>query len=363
MEKEVAALTPKDFSEYATTRFAYLAALAAKLNDPRVDLWMEALQVALAQTNDAGRAAWSRGQYALILAMGSPELAVKFVQALEPGVQIQVLEKLILSVARRDLPQARQLLATLEALVARQQAAGQPGGGSQPAPQQSLDRAYEAVALSLAPTAPEAALELARKIKGENNPSIRPMTIAGVARYLKGEVATKAFREAAATRPEYWHMDSTSEIAALAYGYDRELGEELFEIARTNLAPRENMIVEEEQRPSRATYAFLRGAIDPAESRLLLETEWARRKDAYERAKDDPTDTRYSYTGSRMSRLAQAMAAVDMERALQMLRELEEYQDHDGGFTDVRPLILSYVLATTDARRTMRFEGYLRDDE
>ena len=98
-------------------------------------------------------------------------------------------------------------------------------------------------------------------------------------------------------------------------------------------------------RPSIAAYAFYHSAIDPAESRLLIESEWAWRT------------TRKSDSNriNVMRQLAQAMAAIDVERALELAREQPAQY---GERSNLHAQIIKYVLASPAARRVMYFEEY-----
>jgi hypothetical protein len=233
-----------------------------------------------------------------------------------------------------------------------------------PTPEQSLAGATEAVARALVAVDPAAALAMARKIKGSTRPGMPALALALAARQLKGEASAKAFREAiAAAGEEYWGGDTMARIAALAYEVDPVLGEELFLATRRRLDNSNRIsnttMDDENMRPSYAAYAFYRAPIDPAESRLLLEEEWTRRIASYERAQKDRTANTYSNIGWQLNPLVRAMVAVDLERALEMASEAAEFE---GQRNDVRPLIIAYILTSTQARRTMPFEQYLSDD-
>jgi len=296
-------------------------------------------------------------------AAGSPALAEKLLDTLEPLTQLTALEGLVTQTARTDVTAARRFFARMEALAARPDlpvVEQKDDRMYRPTPQQSLARAADALARALAPTDPQAALEIARKSKEPSLPGQGAVAIALAARHLKGETAIKAFREAmTAAEAEYWASDTMARIASLAYANDPALGEELFQTARKRLTRRNSPYDEDDMRPSYAAYAFYRAPIDAAESRLLIEQEWAQRMAAQERAKKDPTANRYSNAGWQLGRLAQAMAAVDVKRALEMASQTAGFE---GSRNDVRPPIIAYLLASTTDRRTMAFEDYLRDD-
>jgi hypothetical protein len=131
----------------------------------------------------------------------------------------------------------------------------------------------------------------------------------------------------------------------MAYEMDRDLGAELFAEAWKNLK-----LDEEKRQGSIAGFAFYYSRIDPAESRLTLETEFA---SGLQKGDDGG---RYFWLVPPVL----AMAAVDVDRALEMARSIPE-RDPNARFDAMRK-IAQYVLATESVRRTMPFDRWNASD-
>jgi hypothetical protein len=99
---------------------------------------------------------------------------------------------------------------------------------------------------------------------------------------------------------------------------------------------------------SPSAFAFYYAAVDPAESRLMLEREWARQLEAHGGGGSD--------WGPR--ELPLAMAAIDVERALEMAQALPG----DNARFDIQRKIAQYVLASPQVRRTMPFDRWNASD-
>jgi hypothetical protein len=109
-------------------------------------------------------------------------------------------------------------------------------------------------------------------------------------------------------------------IAAMAALKDAALGEELFKQAREQVSKPSHYSDDDDSRESYAAYAFYHAPLDPAESRLLIETEWARRTATAGKTNGKPNDGSDYMRIQRLAQLATAMAAVDPDRALEMLK-------------------------------------------
>jgi hypothetical protein len=212
-----------------------------------------------------------------------------------------------------------------------------------------------AVVRALAVSDATAALALARAVKDSN--SERPVALALAAQGLDAAAAAPVFREAmAAAQGEYWAAATMARVAAMAAQTDAKLGEELFREARERVT-RPSPHGDDEMQESFAAYAFYRAPIDPAESRLLLEAEWARYGTPPNRDKSAKDNYDDYMRRQRMTQLALAMAAVDLNRALEMLKTPMGGQENDWQRQSAIRRVFSYIMATEAERRTMSLDG------
>jgi len=357
MEGEAAAVHPKDFSAESASNFAYLTAMAGVLGDPRGDMWLQSLQLSLDQGENKGRKVDMLAYFAGQIARGNLPAIEKLIPALAPDAQLWVLAGVIPVVAETDMPTARRLLTTLETVAAKLEAP-QTGGRNRSSPQRALVNAYHAIAKALAPTDPQAALEMLRKSKGSQDRRIGAyfVTMATIAGYLKGEAAAATFREAMEAAQQ--GGDGAALIAAMAGNHDPALGEEFFHRERRRALGRVAQIETANYSPLFAPYAYYHAAFDPADSRLLLEAEWRLRQAAFERAKKNGnTNNVNALAAQQMGVIANAMMAVDIERALEMVGEVLAITN---SYSDPRLFAIDYLLATSAERRELRVEEALR---
>jgi hypothetical protein len=91
---------------------------------------------------------------------------------------------------------------------------------------------------------------------------------------------------------------------------------------------------------------------------LIIETEWARRNVPAANPKDKPLDGSDYMRIQRLVGLATALAAVDPDRALGMLKTLPGSSDSDCQRQAALTRILKYVMSHEATQRTMRMDGY-----
>jgi hypothetical protein len=199
----------------------------------------------------------------------------------------------------------------------------------------------------------------------KNNSSQRALGIALAAQGHDAAAAAPLFREAMqAVREGNWNSSlSMTRIAAMAALKDAALGEELFKQAREQSSKPSPYIDEDDARQSYAAYAFYHAPFDPAESRLLIETEWARLSARVAQSKDKPNDGNSYMLTQRMMQLATAMVAVDPDRALEMLKApLGNADAHWQRQSGLRRIV-KYVISPQATQRTMSIEGYGEGDD
>jgi GNAT superfamily N-acetyltransferase len=182
-------------------------------------------------------------------------------------------------------------------------------------------------------------LEVARKV---NWGWMKSLALATAARYQDEPAADQLFREAEAAAKGFgWK----ARVAAMAYDVNPRLGEELFTAARIAAKPGVGEMDE-----SVAEFAFQYARIDPAESRLLIEREYASKL-----AQGQKIGGYFELVP-----LVLAMTAVDVERALEMARALPV---SDSGIRfDAQRKIAQYVLAPESVRRTLAFDRWRASD-
>lgn len=198
-------------------------------------------------------------------------------------------------------------------------------------PQRAFTVAAGKVVPLLGLKSPEKALNLARRVRGDDymNES-KWSALASAGKFQSGEVAAKLWREivsgaGAMQAPRY---------AARAFDFDPKLGHELFGVALGKVeADSKN---EWQSRELWAGYAFYSARADAAPARFIIEREWgaARQK---------------KVEGEELGALALAMAALDGPRAWQMAREIPN--DNRFASFDARRKIGIYLAASEETRR------------
>ncbi len=280
--------------------------------------------------------------------------------------QMQALQRAASDVARTDAKLAATLLARMEELMKtpRDGTVEVPQGNEyRPAPQQLWETAAMSVVRALARQDAPAALALARKVKGQGTQ--RAIGLALAAQGHDAPSAAPIFREAMqAAQPDTWNASSNmARIAAMAALKDAALGEELFKQAREQVSKPSHYSDDDDSRESYAAYAFYHAPLDPAESRLLIETEWARRTATAGKTNGKPNDGSDYMRIQRLAQLATAMAAVDPDRALEMLKSPLGNSDYDWQRQTALRRIVKYVMSPAATQRTMSIEGYGDGDD
>jgi len=292
-------------------RNVYLCKLAVKLKNGEADGFFAKVTDTLRKHPD------DELGYGAFVAEGlvdaSPELARKVSDSLPPAQRADAYCRMVQAIARKDVKLAQTLLNELEGMQDRNA-------------EWNYGRAAKSVIVALGKTDFAGALALARKVPGEYHPAALSLA----AQFAPRDTALKLLREAVngaqpAEMPRY---------AAQAFVLDPMVGKELFAAAREALNRDEHV-----EGPATAAFAFFYGAVDPEDSRLLLEQEYVKRNSIKEK-------------------LALAMTAIDVERALVMAQGIPE----TNGRFDTQRKIAQYLLATDEVRRTLAFDRWGASD-
>jgi hypothetical protein len=259
-----------------------------------------------------------------LLAKASPELAEEQAMKLTGRDRTSALADAVEQVAQYDGEAAYRIFARIEPpMEVEQVEAHYYGVGA------------KNVILAIGKSKPGLALEVARKVTDKGQLAA---ALALAAQFQEKALCRELFREAAVTVPD--QPGKIAWFAAMAYGNDRELGGELFAGARKAVATDSDV----------AQFAFYYSQVDPAESRLMMERQFARRK------KQGPEH------GSFRPLVAPvlAMAACDFDRALELAQSIPA-SDPNAHFDALRKLA-QYALAPEPVRRIMPFDRWSASD-
>jgi hypothetical protein len=245
-----------------------------------------------------------------LAAQGSASLAERIASELPAGARLRGLSRAVEQLASYDLAGAQRLLevvATAETPAPTQSEYRYSGDD----PEFSFGLAAKRVIEEMGKTDPAAALALARRVQ---SPEHKAMALALAARVQDDATAAEVFRQAiAAGASDYSRRGNLPQIAVMAFQKNPALGRELFEELKPRYTAQPTSAVDDK---SPSAFAFYYAAVDSAESRLMLEREWARQLETHGGGGSD--------WGPR--ELPLAMAAIDVERALEMAQALPRRQ-------------------------------------
>jgi hypothetical protein len=196
-----------------------------------------------------------------------------------------------------------------------------------------------AIVKALAPTDAEAALALARQITPHRG---RDWAIALAAAHLPAAQRAAGFQEALAGAETPY---AQARIAGLAYRTDVALGRRLLASVRATIKNNVSSLDSWASSSGVAELAYYLSRDDPAAARLLLEEEYSRRRES-------PGENQSSVLNS----IALAMAAVNVDRALEIARAipLRKSRISEPRFETFRK-IAQYVLLSKDERLDRSF--------
>jgi len=358
-DQEQAVRNPKNPQSRATQAIA-LGRVAKKLGRP--DEAAQFAQTALAAARQLPDLRWLLSSLAVL----TPEATEEIIDTLPEAVQEQILQETIQACALEDAGLARHLLQKLIALE-KQRA---------PEPRQDKESGYStwaAVTLikAIGQEDPIGALEVARQIEGTSG---KPYTLALAAQFQPREAALQLLPEAfnMVMAQPYPSVAIMAHIAAIAYNIDPALGEKLFAQTRDRwlemkAQPQNQTWVVQAVDDGTPAFAFYYSRVAPAESRLILETEFAlQRREARHYAKDLPVQDqpleKLKFNASRrwlMHSLALAMVAIDVERAEEMASLLPPPETPTPGMDlriDTYCSLTRYILLSDRDRKTKQFD-------
>lgn len=262
-------------------------------------------------------------QLAQEIAPHDPEQAEKLLRTAKGEPLTRALIAAIRDVAPNDAQAAERWLAWLGELMKAQAPEVEPRA------QASFGQAALPVVRALAAKDAGAALALARRIE---HPTWRARALLEAVRHEPSARTLPVLREAAAL-PMDDEEGAPLALAARLFEADEALAREMFEARRPRFDRAGGYIDSDKV----ARWAFYFARVDRAGSRLVLERAWARRSEP---------------GGGEAKPLAMAMAACDVDRALEMAREMKGY-----GF-DARRKLARYILGDEESRAALDFERW-----
>ncbi|MDQ3815031.1 MAG: carboxypeptidase-like regulatory domain-containing protein, partial [Armatimonadota bacterium] len=224
------------------------------------------------------------------------------------------------------------------------------------------------------PNDPAAALALARKVAAYDQ---RAQALLLAAQFQPKDARLPILREAELSLSNRSYEETALRVMAMMYEIDPKLGAERFAERKAEILqakaiasrnPRRNPYQPE---PSGlGTFAYYYSRVAPAESRVLLEQEFAQLRRRLPQPNADLAiyTLGFGYAGSVYQSLANcavAMAAIDLDRALEMASALaSEGSRERRGFSNVQldalRQIAEYMLAPDAARRGRPFKQWGR---
>lgn len=345
------ALKPKAATADEVFSLIFAGQLASNLHQPDAAAYFErAVDEAKALEKKQGEKLLPGLIEAVIegIALSDPALAERAALSLPVGVRVAALTRAASFAALHDVPAALRILERIdtepEPPTPLPDAQGVVRG---PRPNQRRDYAFGLAATAILPklgkTDPAAALALARRVKEPH----RRQALALAAEFQAKDVALGLLREATqiaeTQEAEFDKVAVLSRLAGQAYDLDPPTGKQLFEQARQRLQKAQADGPQWDVRDS-ASFAFYTARIAPEASRARLEADFKRLS-----GEKDQKAAAWN-----LARVAQAMSAVDVERALKMARSIS---DEFFRFDSQRK-IAQYVLAPASVRRTLDFDRW-----
>ncbi len=199
-----------------------------------------------------------------------------------------------------------------------------------------LSLARSSAARNLAKTDAAAALKLAQTLEEDyQKPSVLLSIAIQSAQTGNREMALQAL--GALEKSVRGAQFFAARAGALAAPFDKALSERFFMLAKDK-APGDD-----EDSSQDALYALYHAAFDPAEARLIIETEWPRRLAAAKREAANPDPDDDLPNAPDLGHLAQAMAVLDPARAVEWIAQIPE--ERSGTRGEARAQIAAVLLA------------------
>ncbi|MDQ3815984.1 MAG: carboxypeptidase-like regulatory domain-containing protein, partial [Armatimonadota bacterium] len=329
---------------------AFVAALAARVGSPEAEnLFNTAVAIAEHEGN--------LSNLAYVVAQGTVALLENLLVELPESKQLSALSTAIPEVARYDAPGARKLLDRMAQLIAKLPDEPRDKNGrarGRDAWSASFAWATKYVIRALGPTDPAAAAALARRVDDDWN---TPATLALAAHFGSKEERLALLNEAMAAdeRGPFMQSITIARLAAIAFEIDPKVAARMFAEARAKM---EAQSAHDGERHGLADVAFYLAIADPAEARMLIETEWVRLTEKMQQREKsqqaDPASTDWT-----LGQLAIAMAALDIDRAVEMARAIpvDTAKSRSNPAANALQQIAIYALSSNAERRTMSVSG------
>lgn len=361
-------MTPGAFSAEAATRYALLAAAAGALDDGDMEAWTQALTASLS-TVPPDEIGDRISGYARTLSAGGAKTLQLFLSSLSPTLRVRAICDAMPTIARRDLPFAKTLLAQTEALVARPDFPVETPKNDnryRPAASDLLNQARAAVARALLPSDPQGALDVLSRLPQNYYSSYLDIKAEAQARLaLKGNTDARGAALNTASQSSQNPASSMARVASLLSSDDKnsavQTSDADWRAVREKLAAHQP---DEHWGEHAAAYAFYRAFSNPAEARLLVENEWLRVQEALRVARAATARDYGDYQLiQRLDEAARAMIPLSLPRTLELLPDVDA-SDTKGyyGFSS-RQRLIEWLLATDEERRAVNFDDSNNDTD
>ena len=297
--------------------YAHLASLAGKLADGEGDAMLDKMIETMKQAKLPDDVL--AGQTGTV-AMGSVLLAEKLLGHITGPSIHQVMDEIAIEASFFDIPTARRMLRQIE-----------DAGGNE-TNHGSYGQAAMYVILALGPTDLAGALEVARSV---HNDRYRKLALGIAAPFQPREAQIGVLREAFdAVQSDYnYVVEDMSWIGWLAHSVDPKASLDMFATAKNKLQ------TDPEQQSSDITaYAMYYSAVDPASSRLMLESDFVKFKQAGQ--------SRGQWA---LEDVADAMSVVDVGRAVELAKQIRDLTTR--GYALAK--IARYALASDDGKQKL----------
>ena len=316
---------------------AITGALASKLNKPSAKTWPTFIAnvIETQYPTDPGMRDGIKQSVLVLSAKGTRENYETYAAAATPAIRASALAETSEVAAASDLKTALAKLDQIEALPDEKAKAGDENDYGYNDKNQVFGRAALALLPRLVRKNPEQALALARRI-----PDAQQKALALAASGQKAGARNALFQEAFDATREFG-QSGAARIAALAFEADPVFGKTLFDQLLAALEANQDEGAGNYYRTPEI--AFYVARTDSATARRLLERTFAAQKASVEPGME-----------WQVEQTVRAMAAVDLNRALEMSRSLS----NDDQRFQTQIALANYALASQAERGAVSFEEF-----
>lgn len=340
----------RQINAQSVTQLLQMAAVAQRLKREDAAGWLD-YAAAIAAQLGGGNAEGQGMAGGRWLGLLGYDKVVAFVDGMKPGAEFAVWSAASAGLGQSgDIAGAKKALARMEELAQTPELVEQGKKQNWNTPANQILQARQGVALALAETDADAALEMVPQMGDDWNQINALLVIA--------DRATKADQPAVAERALRLAMKSDSGnvekfalTASLGERLSPKLGAELWPDALRRALPDKRNDYGGDYQPSVGSWAFYHARLDPAQSRVLVEREWMWRLPAAILNKDKE----YSNDGRMLSQLEMGMAAVDPARALEMRAAARVALGDKAGGADVA--LAAAIVADEKERARLGVDG------